>query len=98
MLTALLYYLLSDKTAYARLQTEVDSAFPQEEEPLDAVKMAGMEYLNACMWVSKPYCGDRSHLIDSHFSNEAMRLQPPVPSGSQRSVLRGAGAKVIGQW
>ncbi|ETW83732.1 hypothetical protein HETIRDRAFT_472015 [Heterobasidion irregulare TC 32-1] len=79
VLTALLYYLLSDKTAYARLQAEVDSAFPQGEEPLDAVKMAGMEYLNACI-------------------NEAMRLQPPVPSGSQRSVLRGAGAKVIGQY
>lgn len=29
-------------------------------------------------------------------SNEAMRLQPPVPSGSQRAVLNGTGGKIIG--
>ena len=28
-------------------------------------------------------------------SNEALRLQPPVPSGSQRSVNKGEGAKVL---
>jgi len=29
--------------------------------------------------------------------NEALRLQPPVPSGSQRSVNRGNGTKVLGK-
>ncbi|KAI9507521.1 high nitrogen upregulated cytochrome P450 monooxygenase 2 [Russula earlei] len=29
--------------------------------------------------------------------NEALRLQPPVPSGSQRSVNKGKGAKVLGK-
>ncbi|KAI0319719.1 high nitrogen upregulated cytochrome P450 monooxygenase 2 [Amylostereum chailletii] len=30
--------------------------------------------------------------------NEVMRLQPPVPSGSQRRVPRGAGPKVLGRY
>ena len=30
-------------------------------------------------------------------SNEGLRLQPPVPSGSQRSVDKGKGAKVVGE-
>ncbi|KAI0065823.1 high nitrogen upregulated cytochrome P450 monooxygenase 2 [Artomyces pyxidatus] len=44
---------------------------------------------------------DVSHL--SHMAwlnaciNEALRLQPPVPSGTQRSVLRGMGPKIFGQ-
>ncbi|KAI0298930.1 high nitrogen upregulated cytochrome P450 monooxygenase 2 [Russula brevipes] len=29
--------------------------------------------------------------------NEALRLQPPVPSGSQRSLAKGAGAKALGK-
>ncbi|KAI9447574.1 high nitrogen upregulated cytochrome P450 monooxygenase 2 [Lactarius indigo] len=30
--------------------------------------------------------------------NEGLRLQPPIPSGSQRSVNKGAGKKVLGKW
>ena len=30
-------------------------------------------------------------------SNEGLRLQPPVPSGSQRSVDKGKGPKVLGE-
>ena len=30
-------------------------------------------------------------------SNEGLRLQPPVPSGSQRSVGKGKGTKVLGE-
>ena len=30
-------------------------------------------------------------------SNEGLRLQPPVPSGSQRSVGKGKGTKVLGK-
>jgi len=28
----------------------------------------------------------------------SLRLQPPVPSGSPRSVNKGAGVKVLGKW
>jgi hypothetical protein len=31
-------------------------------------------------------------------SNESLRLQPPIPGGSQRSVNKGAGKKVLGKW
>ena len=31
-------------------------------------------------------------------SNESLRLQPPIPGGSQRSVNKGAGRKVLGKW
>ncbi|TFY79311.1 hypothetical protein EWM64_g4697 [Hericium alpestre] len=49
ILSALVFHLLSNPTAYERLQAEVDAAFPQGEEPHDTAKMAGMEYLNACL-------------------------------------------------
>lgn len=32
------------------------------------------------------------------FSNEALRLLPAVPSGSQRAAVPGSGGKVIGSW
>ncbi|KAH9959236.1 high nitrogen upregulated cytochrome P450 monooxygenase 2 [Russula dissimulans] len=75
-LTAVLYFLLHNPSAYGRLQEEVDSAFPSGEEPLDVSILSHMEWLNGCI-------------------NEALRLLPPVPSGSQRSVLKGEGAKVL---
>jgi len=77
VLTAIIYYLLLNPTAYERLQGEVDGAFPSGEEPLDAVKLSQLEWLNGCI-------------------NEGLRLQPPVPSGSQRSVDKGKGPKVLG--
>lgn len=36
--------------------------------------------------------------FSSFHSNESLRLQPPIPSGSQRSVNKGAGEKVLGKW
>jgi len=51
VLAALLYYLLLNPEAYKRLQEEVDSAFTGGEEPLDAVKLSHMKWLNGCMWV-----------------------------------------------
>ncbi|KAI9462028.1 high nitrogen upregulated cytochrome P450 monooxygenase 2 [Russula earlei] len=77
-LTGTIYYLLLNPTAYDRLQKEVDSAFPNGEEPLDVVKLSQMEWLNGCI-------------------NETLRLLPAVPSGSQRSVLKGKGTKVLGR-
>jgi cytochrome P450 len=49
VLTAMLYYLLCNPVAYERLQAEVDNAFPNGEEPLDATKLSQMEWLNGCM-------------------------------------------------
>ena len=49
ILTAVIYYLLLNPAAYERLQEEVDSAFPSGEEPIDAVKLSHLEWLNGCM-------------------------------------------------
>lgn len=37
-------------------------------------------------------------IFDSLNSNESLRLQPPIPGGSQRSVNKGTGEKVLGKW
>ncbi|KAH9057217.1 high nitrogen upregulated cytochrome P450 monooxygenase 2 [Lactarius vividus] len=80
VLTAVLYYLLCNPAAYERLQAEVDGAFPSGEEPLDATKLTNLQGL----------------IFTATNSNETLRLQPPVPSGSQRRVDKGKGAKVLG--
>ena len=100
VLTAALYYLLHNPVAYERLQTEVDGAFPSGEEPLDITKLSQMEWLNGCMWVAG--CGRVMRTPDELIfvvanSNEALRLQPPVPSGSQRRVGKGDGTRVLGK-
>ncbi|KAH8980271.1 high nitrogen upregulated cytochrome P450 monooxygenase 2 [Lactarius akahatsu] len=89
-LTATLYYLLCNPIAYDRLRAEVNAAFPTGEELLDVTKISQMEWLNGCI-AGKPNFG-------SLHSNESLRLQPPIPSGSQRSVNKGAGEKVLGIW
>jgi hypothetical protein len=58
VLTAIIYYLLLNPAAYEHLQEEVDSAFPNGEEPLDAVKLSHLRWLNGCMWVH-----GRKHLV-----------------------------------
>ena len=97
VLTALLYYLLLNPEAYNRVQEEIKSVFTSGEEPLDAVKLSRMEWLNGCMCVTM-HGRNLYKLIFSLLSNsnEALRLQPPVPSGSQRSVNKGKGVKVLG--
>ena len=35
-------------------------------------------------------------IFGAAYSNETLRLQPPVPSGSQRTVRKGKGPKVLG--
>ncbi|KAL5520950.1 hypothetical protein ACEPAF_2953 [Sanghuangporus sanghuang] len=77
VLSGLFFHLLSDPSAFDRLKEEVDSEFPVTEgEPFDAVRLARMLYLNACI-------------------NEALRLQPPVPTMLQRSPLEGSGGKPV---
>jgi cytochrome P450 len=49
VLTAAFYYLLIHPEAYKRLQEEIDSTFSGEEEPLAALRLSYMEWLNGCM-------------------------------------------------
>ena len=49
VLTAVIFYLLLNPVAYEHLQEEVDSAFPGGDEPLDALKLSHLEWLNGCM-------------------------------------------------
>lgn len=50
-ISALVYFLLRDPVAFKRLRAEIDHYFPRDEEPVNFTRMAGMPYLNACMWV-----------------------------------------------
>ena len=98
VLTAALYYLLCNPVAYEHLQAEVDGAFPSGEEPLDVTKLGQMEWLNGCMWVYGALTRNLEELtFAAANSNEALRLQPPVPSGSERTVGKGKGTKVFGK-
>ena len=97
VLTAALYYLLCNPVAYEHLQAEVDGAFPSGEEPLDVTKLAQMEWLNGCMWVCDSFEQTPEKLTFFYAnSNEALRLQPAVPSGSPRFLRKGKGTKVLG--
>jgi cytochrome P450 len=99
--TALWYYLLLEPAMCDRLRQEVDAHFPPGEEPLDFMRMVNMPYLNACMYVLTFITGVLlfiAHDVECLFcgSNEALRLLPPVISGSQRSANYGSGGKVVG--
>ena len=48
-LTGVLYHVLSDARIRTRLQREVDTTFPDGEEPLDALKLSKMDFLTGCM-------------------------------------------------
>ncbi|KAH9056336.1 cytochrome P450 [Lactarius vividus] len=98
VLTAVLYCLLCNPSAYERLQAEVDEAFPSGEEPLDVTKLSQMEWPK---WLHVGCAHVEANLEESIFaavdSNETLRLQPPVPSGSQRRVDKGKGTKIISE-
>jgi hypothetical protein len=52
VLSNIFFYLLSNPESYARLQAEVDEAFPRgSKEPNNAPTLANMVYLNAVMCV-----------------------------------------------
>jgi cytochrome P450 len=95
-LTAALYYLLRNPLAYKRLQAEVDSAFPSGEEPLDVIKLGQMEWLNGCMCVRLVEANSYGLTFAAANRNETLRLQPPIPSGTQWTLDKGKGTKVFG--
>jgi hypothetical protein len=52
----------------------------------------------ACEWLRKEASSRiLRFVVHCANSNEALRLQPPVPSGSQRSVNKGKGYKLLGK-
>ena len=94
-LSGLFYYLLSNPHVYRRLQREIDTAFPPGEgDPFDTLKLSELPFLNAAMYVFL-WLAFLSLTYRRH-RNEAMRLQPPVPSFLQRSPEAGTGGKMIG--
>lgn len=42
-----MFYLLSDRNVYVRLQSELDAAFPNADAPLDSRTLTDLPYLNA---------------------------------------------------
>ena len=44
-LTSVFYFLLRNPEAYRRLQEEIDTTFPDHEEPMDALRLSKMEWL-----------------------------------------------------
>lgn len=56
-LSAIFCHLLLNPTCYQHLQNEVDRVFPSPDDPMDFSKFTEMEYLDACMYVTYPHCG-----------------------------------------
>ena len=55
VLGGIFFHLLANPSVLDRLREEVDAAFPPGEgEPFDAVKLSGMPFLNAVMYVLFP--------------------------------------------
>ena len=96
-LSGLFYYLLSSPHNYRRLQKEIDAAFPPGEgDPFDTLKLSELPFLNAVMYVPLRFRHLAFSSLTPIYRNEAMRLQPPVPSTLQRAPEAGTGGKMIG--
>ncbi|KAJ6567330.1 high nitrogen upregulated cytochrome P450 monooxygenase 2 [Mycena vulgaris] len=80
VLSSVFFYILSDHTIFDRLRKEIDTVFPRSDNQSPG--------------------DDTSKLVGmpllNAVINEALRLQPPVPTGLQRAPEAGAGGKVIG--
>ncbi|KAI0265061.1 cytochrome P450 [Gloeopeniophorella convolvens] len=66
------------------------TAYKNLQEEIDREFPAGVEPLDVGRLIKMPWL--------NACINEALRMHPPVPSGSQRSVARGAGPKVVGDY
>ena len=93
-LSHIFYFLFRRPECLQRLYAEVDEAFPQGEDTMDFTKQAEMPYLNACMLSRQFIRLSRPADLTSHYSNEALRLYPPVIMGLQRRVELGGGEKM----
>jgi cytochrome P450 len=93
-LSCLFWFLLSNPQAYLRLQAEVDDFFPPGEDILSTAHHPEMSYLNAVMRVL--FSLFLPVTADTDFSNETLRLFPPVLSGSQRGIPRDSDGTLVG--
>lgn len=77
------YYLLTNPKTYKRVQAEIDEL---GDEVMDFGKQTQLSYLTAAMYVphcSTPEIPSSNYLL---LRNEALRLLPPVLSGTQRAT------------
>ncbi|KAK1226653.1 hypothetical protein PQX77_010365 [Marasmius sp. AFHP31] len=79
-MSCVFFYILDDKSLFGRLRAEIDAAFPFEKG------MAPHE--DTAKLATLPFL--------NAVINEALRIQPPVPSGLQRAPEPGSGGKMIG--
>ncbi|KAJ7267492.1 high nitrogen upregulated cytochrome P450 monooxygenase 2 [Mycena rebaudengoi] len=79
-MSCIFFHLLSDPKQFARLRNEIDTAFPRSEGQVPAD--------NSTKLGEMPYL--------NAVINEALRMNPPVPTGLQRAPVAGSGGKVAG--
>ncbi|KAF5329576.1 hypothetical protein D9619_009005 [Psilocybe cf. subviscida] len=79
VLSNVFYYLLSHPEYYQRLREEIDALFPFTDANSSPVDVKAMNGL---------------HLLNAVI-NEALRLQPPIPTSLQRAPAVGGGPKVL---
>lgn len=94
VLSNVLYCILRYPHVYKRLQAEVDQFYPPEADSLDTSPHPKMPYLDAVMYVATRSMQLAS--TDKSASNEAMRLWPVNPGGSQRAPAKGSGGGTVG--
>ncbi|KAJ7508590.1 high nitrogen upregulated cytochrome P450 monooxygenase 2 [Mycena galericulata] len=80
VLSCIFFYILSDLTVFDRLRKEIDDVFPRNENQSPGDDTSK---LLAMPWLNA-------------IINEALRLQPPVPTGLQRAPTAGSGGKMAG--
>lgn len=95
VLSGLFCFTIASPECYKTLQKEIDSAFPiGEGDPFDAARLSELPYLNAVLWVLS--CQLPFSYNNLSPSNEALRMQPPVPSTLQRAAAEGSGGHWVG--
>ncbi|KAL0563477.1 hypothetical protein V5O48_018590, partial [Marasmius crinis-equi] len=79
-ISCIFYYILSDKSIFNRLRAEIDACFPP--------KQGVAPHEDTTKLAALPFL--------NAVINEALRLQPPVPTGLQRAPELGSAGKMVG--
>ncbi|KAL0573890.1 hypothetical protein V5O48_008062 [Marasmius crinis-equi] len=79
-ISCIFFYIVNDKPMFDRLRAEIDASFPPEQGVAPHEDTARLAAL--------PFL--------NAVINEALRLQPPVPTGLQRAPEAGSGGKMVG--